>query len=63
MLMVTQSLFAQGSGTLIGRILDKETGEALVGANVIVTNTNLGAAADIDGKFTIHNIPTGKHNA
>ncbi len=62
MLMVTQALFAQGSGTLIGRILDKETGEALVGANVIVTNTNLGAAADIDGKFTIHNIPTGKGN-
>ena len=54
MLMVTQALFAQGSA-LIGRILDKETGEALVGANVIVTNTNLGAAADLTGNllFTI----------
>ncbi len=60
MLMAAQSLFAQGSGTLNGRVLDKTTGEALVGANVIVMSTNLGAAADIDGKFTIHNVPTGK---
>ena len=60
MLMAAQTLFAQGSGTLNGRVLDKATGEALVGANVLVVNTNLGAAADIDGKFTIHNIPAGK---
>jgi len=48
MLMTAQSLFAQGSGTLNGRVLDKATSEALVGANVIVVSTNLGAAADID---------------
>jgi len=54
MLTMSQSLFAQGSGTLNGRVLDKTTSEALVGANVIVVSTNLGAAADIDGKFTIH---------
>ncbi|MGA9408320.1 MAG: TonB-dependent receptor [Bacteroidota bacterium] len=60
MLLTAQTLFAQGSGTLNGRVLDKETGEALVGANVIVANTNLGAAADIDGKFTIHDVPAGK---
>ena len=34
-------------------MLDKATGEALVGANVVVANTNLGAAADIDGKFEL----------
>ena len=60
MLMAAQTLFAQGSGTLNGRVLDKATGEALVGANVLVVNTNLGAAADIDGKFTIHNMPAGR---
>src|ERR1700690_941226 len=60
MLFAAQTLFAQGTGTLNGRVLDKTTSEALIGANVIVVNTNLGAAADIDGKFTIHNIPTGK---
>ena len=27
---------------------------------MIVANTNLGAAADIDGKFTIHDVPAGK---
>ncbi|MGA9405943.1 MAG: TonB-dependent receptor [Bacteroidota bacterium] len=60
MLMTAQTLFAQGSGTLNGRVLDKETGEPLVGANILIANTNLGAAADIDGKFTVHNIPAGK---
>ena len=60
MLVMTQSLFAQGSGTLNGRIVDKETGEALVGANVLVATTNLGAAADIDGKYSIHNVPAGR---
>jgi len=60
MLIMTQSLFAQGSGSLKGRVLDRESGEALVGANVLVLETSLGAAADIDGKFTIHQIPAGK---
>ena len=60
MLILSQSLFAQGSGTLQGRVMDKETGEALVGANVSIVNTSLGAAADLDGKYVIYRIPTGR---
>ena len=60
LLTMSQSLFAQGSGTLQGRVVDKETGEALVGANVSVMNTSLGAAADLDGKYVIYRIPAGK---
>jgi len=60
LLLITASAFAQGTGTINGRIVDKDSHEALVGANVIVAGTNLGAAADIDGKFTIHTVPAGK---
>ena len=59
-LTLSQSLFAQGSGTLQGRVIDKETGEALVGANVSINNTSFGAAADLDGKYVIYRIPTGR---
>ncbi|MEJ5352319.1 MAG: TonB-dependent receptor [Melioribacteraceae bacterium] len=53
-------ILAQGSGSISGRVVDKGTGEPLIGANVLILNTSLGAATDYDGKFTIHHIPVGK---
>jgi len=55
-----QTIFAQGSGSVSGRVVDKGTGEPLIGANVMIVNTNLGTATDYDGKFTIHHVPIGK---
>ncbi len=61
-LILSTSLFAQsGVGKLVGSVLDAETGEALIGANVILVNTTLGAAANIDGHFTILNINPGTY--
>ncbi len=57
---IGQSLFAAGSGTIKGKILDKLTGEELIGANVIVVGTSLGASSDLDGSFVIHNVPIGE---
>ncbi len=54
------SVFAQGSGTLQGRVVDNKTGETLGGANILVQKTTLGTAADMDGRFAIHGIPAGK---
>ncbi|MBN8705622.1 MAG: carboxypeptidase-like regulatory domain-containing protein [Bacteroidetes bacterium] len=51
---------AQVTGILTGRVVDKETGEALIGANVIVPGTSFGASTDIDGNFRIQSIPVGK---
>ena len=53
------SVFAQGSGAMKGRVLDNETGEPLVGANIVIQNTSLGIATDIQGGFYIPNIPVG----
>ena len=49
------------TGKIAGRITDKDTGEPLVGANIIIQDTNMGAATDIDGNFFIINIPPGRY--
>ena len=36
-----------------GSVTDAATGKAIAGANVIVDDTDLGAAADEDGKYVI----------
>jgi len=43
--------------TVTGQVIDSETGEPVIGAAVKVVGTTLGAATDLNGKFTIHNIP------
>ncbi len=45
------------SGSLAGTILDKESGEPLAGANIIVKGTSIGAASNEEGNFQLQNIP------
>lgn len=55
------SVMGQGTGTVTGEILDQSTGEELVGANVRLEGTNMGAATDMDGEFTIRGVPEGNY--
>ncbi|MDX9760390.1 MAG: TonB-dependent receptor, partial [Bacteroidota bacterium] len=48
-------------GTISGKVHDAITQEPLVGANVFVRETTLGAATDLDGRFTITNVPAGTY--
>ena len=41
--------WAAGTGTISGTVRDKDTGEPLPGASVIVEGTKLGAIADREG--------------
>ena len=50
------------SGKISGRVTDSQTGEPLIGANVIVLNTDYGAATDINGEYSIANIPPGVYS-
>jgi outer membrane receptor protein involved in Fe transport len=54
-------LFSQTTGKIAGRLVDKATGEPLVGANVMVLATRLGAAADASGNYFIINVPPGTY--
>ena len=47
------SVFAGTTGKLSGSVTNKETGEPLIGANVMVEGTVLGAATDIEGNYFI----------
>jgi TonB-linked SusC/RagA family outer membrane protein len=43
--------------TVKGIVMDKTTEEPVIGASVIVKGTTIGDATNIDGQFTIHNVP------
>ncbi len=49
-------------GKLTGRVVDEKTGEPIVGADVIIMGTELGAATDEKGEYTIHFVPPGTYN-
>jgi len=48
-------------GTITGSIKNTETGNPLMGANIVLTGTELGAASDEDGEFRITGVQTGVH--
>lgn len=47
------------TGRIMGKILNQETGEPLIGAIVMVEGTKIGAQADLDGNYVISNVPVG----
>jgi len=59
-LIISQSLTSAQSGTVHGTVTDKNSNEALVGANVIINGTSLGAATDLDGNYVINNVSAGE---
>lgn len=50
----------QGSGTFRGRVIDRASGEELIGANVVLENTAIGAATNERGEFQLPRIPAGE---
>jgi len=60
MVLLVSTAFAQ-YGKMSGSVIDRETGEPLIGANVIIVGTTMGAATDINGHFVILNVPPGTH--
>ena len=50
------------TGKLTGSVKDASTGEALIGANIILVGTDFGAATNLDGNFMILNIPPGDYS-
>src|SRR3990172_337065 len=61
LLLTVSSIFAQTAGKVSGVAKDQDTGELLVGANVVIVGTTMGAATDSEGSFFIINVPPGKY--
>ena len=54
-------MYSQTTGKIAGTITDFETGEPMIGANVILEGTQTGAASGVDGSFYIINVPPGTY--
>ncbi|MGE5683245.1 MAG: TonB-dependent receptor [Bacillota bacterium] len=54
--------FGQSTGKIMGKVVDKNTGEPVSFANIVVEGTSLGAASDEEGKYVILNIPPGVYS-
>ncbi|TGE08563.1 SusC/RagA family TonB-linked outer membrane protein [Hymenobacter fodinae] len=54
------SAYAQGVGTVSGRILD-EKNEGMPGVTVLIEGTTLGGSTNSDGTFSIQGVPAGQH--
>lgn len=61
-LSLTLNSFAQSGGKISGIITDKNTSEALPGANVMIEDLNKGAATDAEGEYIILNITPGEYD-
>ncbi len=57
-----QVVLAQSQpGRITGIVVDSETGDPVIGANIIIEGTMRGAAADIEGKYVIMQVQPGTH--
>ena len=54
-------LFGGTTGKLVGTLIDADSGEPLIGANIFLTGTMLGAASNENGNYVILNIPPGTY--
>ncbi|MEO6687137.1 MAG: carboxypeptidase-like regulatory domain-containing protein, partial [Dyadobacter sp.] len=61
LLLLSVSLAFAGPGTIRGVIKDAKTKDALIGATIMIEGTQIGAAADVEGNFTLANVPVGTH--
>ncbi|NQV50329.1 MAG: carboxypeptidase-like regulatory domain-containing protein [Candidatus Marinimicrobia bacterium] len=61
MLAITSLTMAATTGKISGMVREKSTGEPMIGVNIIVEGTSLGAVTNIDGYYVILNVPPGFH--
>ena len=50
-----------GQTTVTGTVTDEESGKKLIGANVFIKGTAMGAATDLKGLYLIPNVPGGTY--
>lgn len=55
------TIFGATTGKISGTVRDENSGEPLVGVNVVVEEASMGAATDMDGHYSIINLPPGTY--
>ena len=62
LLILSSQLTAGTTGKIAGFVRDAQSGEPLIGCNVIVDGTTYGASAGIDGDYFITGLPPGNYS-
>ena len=60
-LFTTSFSISQTVGSIYGFVTDEAKGEALIGANVIITETGQGMATDMNGYYVLQQIAEGSY--
>lgn len=60
-LTITAFLFAADYGKITGRVIDLETGDPLIAADVVIEGTGLGASTDQTGYYEVLYVPAGTY--
>ena len=60
-LLFSLTICFAANSTVQGYITDSNTGETLIGANIMLMDTNMGIASDLDGAYMISDIPIGTY--
>jgi len=50
------------TGKITGKVTDKQTGAPLLGTNILIEGTSLGAVSDVDGLYVITNVMPGTYS-
>jgi len=61
-LLFSKGLLAGVSGTITGQVTDEESGDPLIGVQVILEGSGRGAITDSDGIYILINIPPGSYD-
>ncbi len=61
-IIFSQVLTAQNTGRISGVVVDGEFGDPLIGTNILIEGTMMGAATDLEGRYLITNVPEGNYS-
>jgi len=62
LLLVVCVVNAFGQNSIQGVVTDAETGESIIGCNILIQGTSFGTITDMKGEYTLKNIPNGTYN-
>ena len=57
---IPASVSAQGTGRIVGRVVDLRTAQPLPSAQVYLEDQSIGSLSSVDGRFVLRNVPAGE---